>query len=85
VARDLSTEIALFWVESSPLQWNRIARVVAADEGLDLWEKARLFGLLNMALAHGHVGSVETKYLHKFWRPRREGVLVIRRVRPPGR
>ena len=25
------TEIALFWVESSPLQWNRIARAVAAD------------------------------------------------------
>ena len=31
------TEIALFWVESSPLQWNRIARIVSAEEGLDLW------------------------------------------------
>ena len=40
------TEIALFWVESSPLQWNRIGRIVSADEGLDLWEQARLFGLL---------------------------------------
>ena len=38
------TEIALFWVESSPLQWNRIARIVSADQGLDLWENARLFG-----------------------------------------
>jgi hypothetical protein len=63
------TEIALFWVESSPLQWNRIARIVAADEGLDLWEQARLFGLLNMALADGYVGSFETKYLFNFWRP----------------
>lgn len=63
------TEIALFWVESSPLGWNRIARTVAADEGLDAWESARLFGLLNMALADGYVGSFETKYLHNFWRP----------------
>jgi len=63
------TEIALFWVESSPLQWNRIARTLAAEEGLDLWGQARLFGLLNMALADGYVGSFETKYLYNFWRP----------------
>ena len=63
------TEIALFWVESSPLQWNRIARAVAADTELDLWEQARLFGLLNMALADGYVGSFETKYQYDYWRP----------------
>ena len=64
------TEIALFWVESSPLQWNRIARTVATDKGLDAWESARLFGLLNMALADGYIGSFETKYqAYNFWRP----------------
>ena len=63
------TEIALFWVESSPLQWERIARILAADAGLDEWESARLFGLLNMALADGYVGSFETKYLYNYWRP----------------
>ena len=63
------TEIALFWVESSPLQWNRIARTVSAEAGLDLWENARLFGLLNLALADGYIGSFETKYLYNFWRP----------------
>jgi PAP2 superfamily len=63
------TEIALFWVESSPLQWNRIARAVSADTGLDLWEQARLFGLLNMALADGYVGSFDTKYHYDYWRP----------------
>ncbi len=66
---DEQTEIALFWVESSPLQWNRMARIVAADQGLDEWENARLFGLLNMALADGYIGSFETKYLYNFWRP----------------
>jgi hypothetical protein len=64
------TEIALFWLESSPLQWNRIARGVSADTGLDPWKNARLFGLLNMALADGYIGSFETKFqAYNYWRP----------------
>ncbi len=63
------TEIARFWLESSPLQWNRIARTVAARRGLDPWEQARLFGLLNIAMADGYIGSFETKYHYRYWRP----------------
>ena len=63
------TEIALFWVESSPLAWNRIARTVADAEGLDLWESARMFGLLNLAMTDGYVGTFEAKYHYRFWRP----------------
>ncbi len=63
------TEIALFWVESSPSLWNRIARTVAAARGLDLWENARLFALVNLAMADGYIGTFDTKYLYNFWRP----------------
>jgi len=63
------TQIALFWVESSPLQWNRIARTASRHAGLDLWENARLFALLNMALTDGYIGSFETKYHYLYWRP----------------
>lgn len=64
------TQVALFWVESSPLRWNRIARTVATKKGLDLWQNARLFGLLNMALADGYVASFDTKYkAYNYWRP----------------
>jgi hypothetical protein len=63
------TEMARFWVESAPLQWNRIARTVAAARGLDPWQQARLFGLLNIALADGYVSSFETKYHFNYWRP----------------
>ena len=63
------TEIAHFWVESSPLLWNRVARTVAAAEGLNAWKSARLFGLLNMALTDGYIGTFETKYHYRFWRP----------------
>src|SRR6187399_3278398 len=63
------TEIGLFWLESSPLAWNRLARSVSASQALDIWENARLFGLLNLALADGYIGSWEAKYFYSFWRP----------------
>ena len=63
------TQIGFFWIESSPLSWNRIARAVSASEGLDLWENARLFGLLNMAMADGYIGTFDTKFHYNFWRP----------------
>jgi hypothetical protein len=63
------TEIALFWWESSPLKWNRIARTVSADQGLTLWENARLFGLLNIALADGYIAMMDSKNHYNYWRP----------------
>ena len=63
------TQIGLFWLESSPLAWNRLARAIAVERGLDVWENARLFGLLNLAMADGYIASWETKYHYKFWRP----------------
>jgi hypothetical protein len=63
------TEIALYWWESSPLKWNRIARAVSVDRGLNLWENARLFGLLNLALADGYIAMVDSKNHYNYWRP----------------
>jgi hypothetical protein len=63
------TEIALYWWESSPLKWNRIARTVSVQQGLDLWENARLFGLLNVALADGYIAMKHTKNHYNYWRP----------------
>lgn len=63
------TEIALFWVESSVLGWNRIARTVSLQHGFDLWENARLFGLLNLASADGYIADFQNKYFYRFWRP----------------
>jgi hypothetical protein len=63
------TEIALFWVESSPLMWNRIGRTVSSFQNLGMWENARLFALLNLGLADGYIASFSDKYYYKFWRP----------------
>jgi hypothetical protein len=66
---DEQTEIALFWLEGAPQGWNRIARTVSIQHGLDLWQNARLFGLLNFASADGYIADFENKYFFKFWRP----------------
>src|SRR5215813_4169726 len=63
------TEIALFWLGSSALHWNRIARTVSASARLNMWENARMFGLLNLALADGYIGSFDAKYHYNYWRP----------------
>jgi VCPO second helical-bundle domain len=66
---DDQTEIALFWLESSPLKWSRIARTVATEKGMNLWESARLFALLDMSLADGYVAMSSAKNQYNFWRP----------------
>lgn len=63
------TQIALFWLESSPVGWNRIARTASETASNNLWENARLFALLNMALADGYIATFAAKYQHNFWRP----------------
>jgi hypothetical protein len=62
-------EIARFWYEGSARGWNRIARIIAGQRALDRWEQARLFGLLNAAMADGYIAGADTRYLYNFWRP----------------
>lgn len=63
------SEIACFWYEMSTRGWNRIAREVASIRNLDTWEQARLFALVNMAMADGFIAGFEAKYHYNYWRP----------------
>jgi len=63
------TEAAFFWFEASPMRWNRIARTASVDAGLDMWANARLFGLLDVALADGYIGNWDSKQHYNRWRP----------------
>ncbi|WP_368561931.1 vanadium-dependent haloperoxidase [Pseudoxanthomonas sp. UTMC 1351] len=63
------SEIAKFWYEDSPLGWNRIANAVVRQRGLDSWEAARAFTLVNFAMADGFIAGFNAKYKHRFWRP----------------
>jgi YHS domain-containing protein/membrane-associated phospholipid phosphatase len=63
------SEIARYWFENSPRGWNRIAREVATARQFDVWENARLFALVNLAMADGFIGGFECKYHYNYWRP----------------
>ena len=63
------SEIARYWYESSPRGWNRIAREVLAARQFDVWENARLFALVNLAMAEGYIAGFEDKYHYNYWRP----------------
>src|SRR5262249_49859374 len=68
------TQIALFWVNgpgtaTPPGHWNEVAQAVAAGRGNSLAENARLFALLNLALADAAIVSWDAKYTYDFWRP----------------
>jgi hypothetical protein len=60
--------LARFWPAAGG-SWNTVARMIAAGRGLDAWEHARLFAVLNMALSDAFVSVFDTKYTYNFWRP----------------
>jgi hypothetical protein len=70
------TEIGLFWaydgmpmLGTPPRLYNQIVRVVSEQEGNTLGENARLFALVNMAMADAGIAGWESKYYYDFWRP----------------
>jgi hypothetical protein len=63
------SEMGLFWLESSPLKWGRIAQTLATDKKLDLWDSARLLAIMQMGQADGYLAMVSAKNFYDFWRP----------------
>lgn len=66
--------IALFWAdgvgtETPPGHWNSIAQTVAAARQTTLEQNARLFALLNVAMADAAICAWDAKYTYDFWRP----------------
>jgi hypothetical protein len=63
------TAIAIHWAGSEVEPFNAVARTAAAAKGLDLVDSARLFALLNMAMADTLIAGFEAKYMFNHWRP----------------
>ena len=62
------SDIARFWPGGGS-NWNLTARVIVSGRGLDRWQHARLFALLNMAQADALIANQYWKYTYHFWRP----------------
>jgi antitoxin component YwqK of YwqJK toxin-antitoxin module/membrane-associated phospholipid phosphatase len=68
------TQIALFWADGigtygPPGHWNLIALDVAKNKNLSLYESARLFAMLNMAIADTCITTWGVKFTYDNWRP----------------
>jgi hypothetical protein len=63
------SDYAKFWYEFSDIGWNRIGRTVAASRDLGLQSTARLFALLNIAMADAYIAGWDSKFHYDFWRP----------------
>lgn len=68
------TATALFWADGGgtftpPGHWNQIAADVALERGTSLAENARLFALLNVAMADAGISCWDAKYAYNLWRP----------------
>jgi hypothetical protein len=63
------TDAAIFWQDNGFALWNRIFRTLAANQGLDIVQNARLFAMTNLAAADAAIGCWKDKYYWQFWRP----------------
>jgi PAP2 superfamily len=79
------TQIALFWAdgagtETPPGHWNSIAQDIATARSNTLEQNARLFALLNIAMADAAICAWDAKYTFHNWRP----VTAIRNAETDG-
>ena len=64
------TESASFWALSRPAAvWNRAAQSASLQKHLNLSKNARVFALLNMAMADSALSAWDSKFFYSNWRP----------------
>lgn len=63
------TDLALFWFSNYQVLWNRVLRDIAGAHVHNIDDTARLFALVNLAMADAGITAWDTKYHYVFWRP----------------
>jgi hypothetical protein len=63
------TDVAYFYSENFPAQWNRALRSIANQHLQRTGDSARLFALANLAMADAIITCWDTKRTYVFWRP----------------
>jgi hypothetical protein len=81
------TNIGLFWgydgtpgLGTPPRMFNQIARTIATQAHNSPVQNARMFALINFAMADAGIASWDTKFVYDLWRP----VRGIRQTDPAG-
>jgi PAP2 superfamily/Vanadium chloroperoxidase N-terminal domain len=70
------TEIGIFWAYDGteglcapPRLYNQIARVIAVQQGNSEYQNARMFAMMNVAMADAAIVGWDGKYIYDMWRP----------------
>ncbi len=63
------THLAYWWKDFAENSHNRLARQLVLEEQPDLWNAARLFALLNVAIMDAYIGVFDNKFFYNHWRP----------------
>lgn len=63
------THLAMWWKDFVENSHNRLSRELVVKENLNLWESARVFALLNMAVYDAYINVFENKFHYNHWRP----------------
>ena len=61
--------LAMWWKDFVENSHNRLARELVLKENLDLWQAARVFSLMNMAIFDAYVSVFDNKFHYNHWRP----------------
>jgi hypothetical protein len=63
------TAYALWWMEFAEGSVNRLARRLVTERKMHLWQAARLFAHVGVALYDTYVATWDAKYKYDHWRP----------------
>ena len=63
------TDMGYFWADSGPVLWQNALRYISRSYVNDVGESARMYALVEAALADAQIACWESKYFYQFWRP----------------
>lgn len=61
--------LAMWWKDFVENSHNRLVRELVLKEKLNLWEAARLYTLMNMAVYDAYINVFDNKFYYNHWRP----------------
>jgi len=67
--RPSQTDLALFFADNAIQYWNRALRSIADHDVPDSGDRARMFALVNVAMADSLISCWDSKVYFNFWRP----------------
>src|SRR5579871_1301289 len=63
------TEIGYFWADSGPILWQNALRYISGTYLHGVGETARMYALVEAAMADAQIACWDSKYFYDFWRP----------------